>query len=99
MDVSERIVTELSEIRKLLRILAADKLYEARMKNEQALLTTEPRKRIYELFDGTRNYKEIADQVGVTSEAVRQLAVAAAAKGLVSLPKKGNNVCPERVEL
>lgn len=95
----EKLVYEVTEIRKMLRIIAAEKLEEIRTKNEQEILTTDSRRKIYELFDGNRTYKEIAELASVTGEAVRQLAVAAANKGLVVLAKKGGAVCPERMTL
>lgn len=75
MDLNEQILSELSAIRKMLTILAQDKLdaFNENIKNKY--LTTEQRQRMYDLFDGTRSLKEVSIEVKTSSEAVRQFSV------------------------
>lgn len=79
----ERVLNELVSIRKLLTILSQDKLNVFQETIQSKYLTTDQRKKMYELFDGTRSLKEIGDEVGVSSEAVRQFAVSLEKAGLL----------------
>ena len=84
MDTQEKILFELSEIRKLLTIFAQDKLDAFNLGIKEKYLTSVPRQKMYDLFNGEKSLKEIADELGVSSEAVRQFAVTLEKAGLLS---------------
>lgn len=84
MDTQENILFELSEIRKLLTIFAQDKIDAFNLSIKEKYLTSVTRQKMYDLFSGEKTLKEIADEVGVSSEAVRQFAVALEKAGLLS---------------
>jgi len=83
MEINEQILEELKTIRKLLTVFSQDKLAAFQENIRTTYLTTPQRQQMYELFDGTNSQKEIATQVGVSSESVRQLVVALEQAGLV----------------
>ena len=83
MDKNEQILEELRAIRKLLTIFAQDKVDAFNEKIRVKYLTTTQRQQMYDLFDGTNSQKEIASNVGVSTEGVRQFVVALEQAGLV----------------
>lgn len=83
MDNTEKILSELIAIRKLLTIFSQDKLSAFNESIKQKYLTTEQRQKMYDYFDGTKSLKEIGDAVGVSSEAVRQFATTMEKAGLI----------------
>lgn len=86
MDTFDReILEELRSIRKLLTIFSQDKLDDFNKKIEDKYLTTDQRKQMYELFDGSNSLKEIATMVRVTPEGVRRFAVQLENAGLVEM--------------
>lgn len=80
---NEAILNELKQIRKLLTILAQDKIEVFNEYIENKYLTTDQRKQMYSLFDGTNSLKEIGSQVKTSSEAVRLFAVSLEEAGLL----------------
>lgn len=79
------ILNELIQIRKLLTILSQDKLQSFNDEIERKYLTTDQRKTMYSMFDGSNSYKEIAQIAKVSAEAVRQFAVQLEQAGLVEM--------------
>lgn len=84
-NVNEDVLEELRAIRKLLTIFSQDKLDEFNKNIESKYLTTEQRKQMYELFDGSNSFKEISKEVNVTAEGVRKFAVQLEKAGLVEM--------------
>jgi len=97
MEINERILEELITIRKLLTVIAQDKFADFSEKIKTKYLTTEQRARMYDLFDGTRTLKEISEEVGVTSEAVRQFAAVLEKDGLLEYIINNKARCPKRL--
>lgn len=75
MENHEELLQELKEIRKLLTIVAQEKLADFNAAVGEKYLKTPQRKQMYELMDGSHSLKEIADIVKITSEGVRQFCV------------------------
>lgn len=96
MENSDKILEELISIRKLLTILSQDKLSSFNEKIKKDYLTTDVRQRMYDLFDGTRSLKEVADEVKTSSEAVRLFAVTLEKAGLIEYVI-GKSKCPKRL--
>lgn len=97
MDLNERILEELVAIRKMLTILSQDKLSDFNEKIKAKYLTTEQRQQMYDLFDGTKTLKEIGEDVGTSSEAVRLFAVSLEKAGLLEYVIIGKSKCPKRL--
>ncbi len=97
MDSNERILGELIAIRKMLTILSQDKLSDFNEQVKSKYLTTEQRQKMYDLFDGTRGLKEISDEVGTSSEAVRLFAVSLEKAGLIEYVAGSKTKCPKRL--
>lgn len=98
MDTQEKILFELSEIRKLLTIIAQDKLDAFNLGIKNKYLTSVPRQKMYDLFNGDKSLKEIADETGVSSEAVRLFAVTLEKAGLLVYATNDSNVkLPKRL--
>jgi len=74
MDMNDKILEELVQIRKMLTVLSYDKLAEFKKQIEKEYVTTKPRREMYDLFDGTKSLKEISEAVKATFEAVRLFA-------------------------
>lgn len=85
MNYDEKILDELTQIRKLLTIISQDKLSNFNEQIKSKYLTTPQRLQMYELFDGTNSLKEIADDVKVSTEAVRQFSVSLERAGLIEM--------------
>lgn len=81
--MDEKILNELIAIRKMLTILSQDKLEIFNESIRAKYLTTIQRQKMYDLFDGTKSLKEIGDEIGVSSEAVRVFSVTLEKAGLV----------------
>lgn len=97
MDLNERILEELITIRKMLTILSHDKLSDFNEQIKVKYLTTEQRQKMYDLFDGTKTLKEISEEVGTTSEAVRQFAISLEKVGLLAYVINAKSKCPKRL--
>lgn len=98
MEINEQILVELKAIRKLLTVFSQDKLAAFQENIRTTYLTTPQRQQMYELFDGNNSQKEIANQVGVSSEGVRQLVVALEQAGLVEqVAINGRQKNPKRI--
>ncbi len=97
MDINEKILEELIIIRKMLTILSQDKLavFNDQIKNKY--LTTDQRQKMYDLFDGTKSLKEISDEVGTSSEAVRLFAVSLEKAGLLEYVVSSKLKFPKRL--
>jgi len=95
--LAQQILSELTQIRKMLTILSQDKLESFYESINKRFLTTDQRRQMYELFDGENSYKAIADIVKLTSEAVRKFAVQLEQAGLVELVSAGKTKNPKRV--
>lgn len=97
MNNEERILEELVEIRKLLTVFAQDKLDEFNKKIKERHLTTPERQKMYDLFDGERTLTSIADEVKVSTEAVRKFAVLLERDGLITYVRPDSkSKCPKR---
>lgn len=97
MDINEQILEELVSIRKMLTILSQDKLSDFNEQIKTKYLTTEQRQKMYDYFDGTKTLKEIGEEVGTSSEAVRQFAVSLEKAGLLEYVIMGKSKCPKRL--
>jgi hypothetical protein len=87
----------LSEIRDGVRLIVAALAEPLRKRLNEEFLTSAQRKKMYREFDGKQAYDVIAGKVGVTSEGVRQLAVALEAVGFVTLEKVDTKTCPRKL--
>lgn len=97
MDISEQILEELVIIRKMLTILSQDKLSDFNEQIKAKYLTTEQRQKMYDFFDGTKTLREIGNEVGTSSEAVRLFAVSLEKAGLLEYVIVGKSKCPKRL--
>lgn len=79
----EALLNEVKEIKRFISIIAQDKIIEFRKTIENNYLTTEQRKKMYEKFDGTKSYKDIADELKISSEAVRIFAATLDNDGII----------------
>lgn len=95
--INEQILEELIMIRKLLTILSQDKLADFNEQIKNRYLTTEQRKKMYDLFDGTKSLKEIGEEVNTSSEAVRLFAVSLEKAGLIEYVSNAKAKCPKRL--
>ena len=95
--INEQILDELIMIRKLLTILSQDKLADFNEQIKNRYLTTEQRKKMYDLFDGTKSLKEIGEEVNTSSEAVRLFAVSLEKAGLIEYVSNTKAKCPKRL--
>lgn len=95
--INEQILEELIMIRKLLTILSQDKLADFNEQIKNRYLTTEQRKKMYDLFDGTKSLKEIGEEVNTSSEAVRLFAVSLEKAGLIEYVSNTRAKCPKRL--
>ena len=93
--INEQILEELIMIRKLLTILSQDKLADFNEQIKNRYLTTEQRKKMYDLFDGTKSLKEIGEEVNTSSEAVRLFAVSLEKAGLIEYVSNTKATCPK----
>ena len=93
--INEQILEELIMIRKLLTILSQDKLADFNEQIKNRYLTTEQRKKMYDLFDGTKSLKEIGEEVNTSSEAVRLFAVSLEKAGLIEYVSNTKAKCPK----
>lgn len=93
----QKILNELTQIRRLLAVLSQDKLESFTESINKKYLTTDQRRQMYELFDGENSYKTIADAVNLSSEGVRKFAVQLEQAGLVELVSNGKTKNPKRV--
>lgn len=96
-NINEQILGELVTIRKLLTILSQDKLTDFNEQIKNQYLTTEQRKKMYDLFDGTKSLKEIGEEVKTSSEAVRLFAVSLEKAGLIEYVLNNKAKCPKRL--
>ena len=95
--INEQILEELIMIRKLLTILSQDKLADFNEQIKNRYLTTEQRKKMYDLFDGTKSLIEIGEEVNTSSEAVRLFAVSLEKAGLIEYVSNTKAKCPKRL--
>lgn len=96
-ELDKKLLSKLDEIIRLLRPISYAKSSEVAKMLEEQFLTTAQRKRMYELFDGDHTQQQIADQVGVTSEAVRLLIADLEPRGLIEIVKKGKFKVPKKI--
>ena len=98
MELNEKIFEELVAIRKMLTILSQDKIVTFNESIKTKYLTTPQRQKMYDLFDGTKTLKEIGDDVGVSSEAVRQFSISLEKVGLIEqIVINAKTKCPKRL--
>ena len=83
MDINQQILEELKAIRRLLTIFSQDKLEQFHASIKEKYLKTPQREQMYELFDGTKSLKEIAEIVKVTPQAVGQFSIMLEQAGLI----------------
>lgn len=80
---NNEILEELKTIRRLLTIFAQDQLEAFNKSIKTKYLTSVEREQMYELFDGTSSFKQIADIVKITPDGVRKFAVSLEKAGLI----------------
>ena len=97
MNDNERTLNELIEIKKLLFILSNEKRIEFSKTIEKQFLTTIDRKKMYDLFDGTKSLKEISEEVGSTSEAVRLFAASLEKAGYLEYIATSKSKNPKKI--
>lgn len=96
-DINEKILEELITIRKLLTVISQDKLIDFNEQIKNRYLTTEQRKEMYDMFDGSKSLKEISEEVHTSSEAVRLFAVSLEKAGLLEYVINGKSKYPKRL--
>ena len=69
----EESIKLLREVVRLLRVMARPQLVELEASFTASVLTSPKREAMWRAMDGSRSMTEIAQEAGVTSEAVRQL--------------------------
>ena len=82
-NFESKIYDELVRIRRLLTVLSQDKLMSFNETIEKTYLTTDPRKQMYDLFDGDNSLKMIAETVKVSPQAVGKFAIQLEKAGLL----------------
>ncbi len=98
MDINEQILEELKAIRKLLTIFSQDKLDSFHASIKEKYLKSPQRQQMYELFDGTKSLKEIAEIVKVTPQAVGQFSLQLEQAGLIEqVTINGRQKNPKRI--
>lgn len=98
MDINQQILEELKAIRRLLTIFSQDKLEQFHASIKEKYLKTSQREQMYELFDGTKSLKEIAEIVKVTPQAVGQFSIMLEQAGLIEqVVINGRQKNPKRV--
>lgn len=96
-EITLKLLEELIQIKKYLAVIAQDKIAEFNDKISKMYLTTEARKKMYDLFDGVHTYKDISEIAGVSAEAVRQFAVSLEKAGIIGYVLDGKNRQPKRI--
>lgn len=96
-EYQEAILSELKKISSYLALLAGEKIAEKRSTLEREHLTTPQRRQMWELMDGTRNLTDIANEVGLSSEAVRLLVRDLEREQLVEIRVEGRTRYPRRL--
>ncbi len=89
--------TLLREIRDGVKLIVSALAEPLRKRLNEEFLTSSQRQRMYREFDGSQPYDVIAKKVGITSEAVRQFAVALEQVGFIALAKQGTKTCPRKL--
>jgi len=79
------LLDEIIKIRQLLEMLAKDSL----RKELEEVVTTAERRKMWRLFNGFLNTKEIAEKVGVSQRAVQIFVKELQAKDLVFIVRRG----------
>lgn len=97
-QILEEIRDELKEIRQLLQIQNVVHISRVKEIIEHDHLTTDNRRKMYDLFDGKHNMKDIAKKVSVSEEAVRLFLEELAKVGAIRIFKKlGRTKYPIRI--
>lgn len=93
-----KILDEMTQIKKYLAVIAHDRIALFNEDVAKSYLTTESRKRMYDLFDGLHSHKEISEEIGgITAEAVRQFAVILEKDGIIEYVIDGKSKFPKRI--
>lgn len=94
----EQILDELKEIRQLLQIQNVAHISRVKEIIDREYLTTENRRKIYNLFDGKHSMKDIAKKLKISEEGVRRFLEELENIGAVRIFKKiGKTKYPIRV--
>ena len=96
MNNSENIEKLLQEVLNRLDIIIAGQLPMIKESIKNQHLTTENRKKMYDLFNGKNSLQDVADKVGVTLEAVRLFKVVLEDNGIINVAKQGKREYPQR---
>ena len=83
MENNNEILEELRAIRKLLTIFAQDQLEAFNKSIRTKYLTSSEREQMYNMFDGTNSFKDIAEVVKITPDGVRKFAAQLESAGLI----------------
>ena len=100
---SEEFETEvlaiLKRIERYLFWLAEERMVEQQKRLEARYLTTAPRRRMWQLMDGRHSLAQIADEVKVSGEAVRQFVneLLESPQPLIEVVSQGRNRLPRRL--
>lgn len=96
-DYQHQVLQALDTIITLLKPIHAVASEQAHEIITTRFLTTAQRQAMYDLFDGRHSLAEIAEEVGVSSEAVRLLASEMAEQGLVEMVPVGRSKNPRKL--
>ena len=96
-EKQEAILAELRRISSYLALLAGDKIAEKRSKLETEYLTTPHRRQAWNLMDDTRNLSDIANEVHISSEAVRLFVNDLEKEQMVAVRLEGGKRYPRRL--
>src|SRR4029077_13979666 len=81
----ERLVEEMVSIRRLVEILAKDAL----RTGLEAVATTDIRKKVYAMIDGSTNTEDIAKRSGLSIRSIQDVVKKLMELDLVTVPKRG----------
>lgn len=81
----------LEALLKEVSLLTVSTKADALQRFKKDFLTSEMRKKAYELFDGTKTLKEISEQIGEKQHSVQVFAQLLVNKDLLTVSKQGNN--------
>jgi hypothetical protein len=96
-EKQEAMLAELRRISSYLALLAGDKIAEKRSKLETQYLTTPQRRQAWDLMDGTRNLSDIANEISLSSEAVRLFVNSLEKEQMVEVRLEGGKRYPRRL--
>lgn len=91
------VVSELKKISAYLALLASDKVAERQSELKTKYLTTDARKKMWQLMDDSRNIADIGKEVKTSPEAVRIFVNELEKNQYVAVREEGRNRYPRRL--